>query len=155
MPLHRVILILFPCLLAIDGRAQGCTLPVTELRNGQNDTLAMPPPPPAPPPVDTLQFAEEMPQFPGGVEAMMVHFRSVVRYPSECLEVEGAVYLGFVVDVDGSLKGLKVLRGIAACPAMDAEAMRIARTMAAWTPGRQNGKPVPVRMAIPVRFRRT
>ncbi len=153
MHMLRIVLFLFPCLIAIDGRAQGCTLPVTELRNGQNDTLAMPPPP-APSPADTLQVAEAMPQFPGGEAAMMAHFQRGVRYPSGCEEVEGKVYLGFVVDVDGSILSLKVLRGMAACPAMDDEAMRVARTMPAWVPGCQNGRTVLVRMAIPVRFRR-
>lgn len=149
----RVILVLLPCLMALLGRTQGCTYPITDARAVNNDSLSMPPPPPVPP-ADTLQIAEEMPRFADGDEAMINYFRSAIHYPAACTEVEGTVYLGFVVDVDGSVKGLKVLRGIAACPEMDAEAMRVARTMPAWIAGRQNGKPVPVRMAIPVRFRR-
>jgi len=149
--MFRIVLFFLLCVIAIAGRAQGCTLPVPELRDGREDTLAVPPPPT---PADTLQVAEEMPQFPGGAEAMMDHFKSAVRWPSGCEEVEGNVYPGFVVDVDGSILSLKVLRGMAACPAMDEEAMRVARTMQAWVPGCQNGQPVLVRMPIPVRSRR-
>lgn len=106
-------------------------------------------------PQEPLTFAEQMPEFPGGQQAMMTYLGKNIRYPEECKEagVDGRVFIAFVVDREGLVTEVKVLRGVPACPALDREATRAVTTMPKWTPGRQNGQPVSVRMTIPVMFK--
>ena len=91
-------------------------------------------------------------EFPGGVQAMMKYFGSNTKYPSMArrLETEGTVFVQFVVDSDGSIDNVEVVKGIGAnC---DEEAMRVVSRMPEWKPGRQNGKSVKVRMVVPIKF---
>jgi periplasmic protein TonB len=66
------------------------------------------------------------------------------------LTVEGKVFVEFLVDVDGKIKEVKVVRGL--CESCDKEAIRLVKNMPAWTPGTQNGKIVRTRMVIPIKF---
>ena len=104
---------------------------------------------------EPLTFAEQMPEFPGGQQAMMTYLSKSIRYPEECKEagVDGRVFIAFVVDREGLVTEVKVLRGVPACPALDREATRAVKAMPKWTPGRQNEQPVSVRMTIPVMFK--
>jgi protein TonB len=104
---------------------------------------------------EPLVVAEQMPEFPGGQQAMMTYMVKHMRYPQECIEseVQGKVFVGFVVGREGLITDVKVLRGVPGCPALEKEAVRVVKTMPNWTPGQQNGKPVPVRMTIPVVFK--
>ena len=108
-------------------------------------------------PQEPLTVVEQMPEFPGGQQAMMTYLVKNIHYPQECIEaeVEGKVFIAFVVDQEGRITEVKVLRGVPACPALQVEAMRVVRSMPKWIPGQQNGKPVPVRMTIPVVFKLT
>lgn len=118
------------------------------------------PGPEAPPvisdaPNEPLTFAEQMPEFPGGQQVMMTYLGKNILYPEECKEagVDGRVFIAFVVDREGLVNEVKVLRGVPECSALDREATRAVKAMPKWTPGRQNGQPVSVRMTIPVMFK--
>jgi protein TonB len=96
-------------------------------------------------------FVEEMPTFPGGEEALMKHLASA-KYPAIAREnnIQGRVYISFVVDKDGKIKDAKVLRGIGG--GCDEEALRVVKNMPDWKPGKQNGRPVQVQYQVPVNF---
>ncbi|MDP5172464.1 MAG: TonB family protein [Bacteroidia bacterium] len=99
-----------------------------------------------------LDMAEQMPAFPGGESAMFSYLQSKLQYPplAKEREVEGTVYLRFVVEADGRLTGFRVLRGLGyGC---DEEALRIAKSMPRWKPGAQQGAPVPVYYTLPIKF---
>ncbi|MCX2739898.1 M56 family metallopeptidase [Pontibacter anaerobius] len=98
-------------------------------------------------------FVEQMPTFEGGETELMKFLGKNVRYPKQAQQAgtEGLVVLSFVVEDDGSLHEIQVLKGVE--PSIDAEAMRVVEMMdGKWSPGTQNGKPVPVRYTLPVRF---
>lgn len=97
-------------------------------------------------------IVEQMPEFPGGVSAMQEYLRNNLSIPDsiDIGEIQGQAVVGFVVSTDGSLTDVSLLRS--ACPVLDREAMRLVRAMPRWTPGRQNGRPVRVRYAVPVDF---
>ncbi len=110
--------------------------------------------PPPPPPADDNVFAvvEEMPEFPGGMEGLGKYLMENLRYPAEAREknVQGTVFLSFVVQADGTITDVTTLRGIGS--GCDEEASRVLAAMPPWQPGRQSGKAVPVRYSLPIRF---
>ncbi len=118
-----------------------------------------PPPPPPPPPVDTKDanqvytVVENMPQFPGGDEARTKYMINTIKYPDEAKKkgLQGTVYVGFIVEKDGSISSTKVQRGIG--EPCDLEAIRVVQSMPKWTPGTQNGKPVRVSFTMPISFK--
>lgn len=97
-------------------------------------------------------FVEEMPQFPGGDQALLKAIADNTRYPAEAIanNIQGKVVLKFVVNSDGSVSRVEVLRGVD--PLLDKEAMRVVGTLSGFKPGRQNGVAVPVWFSIPVYF---
>ena len=94
-----------------------------------------------------------MPEFPGGVEALMDYVGRNVKYPEEAKdkEIQGRVFVSFVIEKDGSVNEVKVLRGIGG--GCDEEAVRVIKAMPKWTPGKQKGKPVRVNYQIPINFK--
>lgn len=101
---------------------------------------------------EIFMSVEQDPEFDGGYDAMMRFIRQNLKYPANALrmEIQGTVYVTFVVGKDGSVREAKVLRGI--LKECDAEAIRVVQSMPSWTPGKQNGRNVNVRYTIPVRF---
>lgn len=101
---------------------------------------------------EPLQFVEQMPEFPGGQEAMMKYLAANIRYPSIATEmgITGRVIVQFVVDKHGKINNVKVLRPLGG--GCDEEAIRVIKAMPGWKPGRQNGKEVPVYFTLPVVF---
>jgi protein TonB len=97
-------------------------------------------------------IVEEQPEFPGGEAARRAYFAENIHYPQEAREMglQGTVYVGFVVEPDGSVSQVKVLRGIGG--GCDEEAIRVVKNMPPWKPGKQRNIPVRVRFTIPVRF---
>jgi len=95
---------------------------------------------------------EKMPEFAGGTEALMRYLRSHLRYPSEALraQAEGRVYVSFVVQADGTIADVSVLKGLGF--GLDEEAQRVVRQMPTWTPGQQSHHAVPVRFTLPITF---
>ena len=96
---------------------------------------------------------EQMPMFPGGNGALMGYLRDNIHYPTVAAEhgVQGRVVVGFVVERDGSITDVNILRGVD--PSLDREAMRVVKSMPKWTPGKQNGSAVRVKYQVPVSFR--
>ena len=101
---------------------------------------------------DVYMIVEQMPEFPGGNEALTKYVADHVIYPEEAKKAgrQGRVFVGFIVEPDGSLSDFKVLRGIGyGC---DEEAVRIAQSMPKWNPGMQRGEAVRVHYLFPVVF---
>ena len=98
-------------------------------------------------------FAEVEPTFPGGEAAMMEWIQENIQYPQLAVEMgeQGIVYVQFVVNKDGSIEKVKIMRGVS--DALDGEAKRVVRKMPRWTPGEQAGKKVRVRYTLPIHFR--
>ena len=96
---------------------------------------------------------EQMPMYPGGDAALMGYLRDNIHYPTIAAEngVQGRVVVGFVVERDGSITDVKILRGVD--PSLDREAMRVVKSMPRWNPGKQNGSAVRVKYQVPVSFR--
>ena len=123
----------------------------------RNDiAVAAPPPPPAPKPEvsnKVFDVVEEMPSFPGGQGALMSFLSSNIKYPVVAQEngVQGRVIVGFVVERDGSITDVKVMRSVD--PSLDREAQRVVKAMPKWKPGKQNGSAVRVKYTVPVVFR--
>ena len=102
---------------------------------------------------EVFDIVEEIPLFPGGDAAMMKFFSNNIKYPIEAQEknIQGRVICNFIVEKDGSLSNIKVVRGVD--PLLDNEAIRVLQTMPNWTPGKQNGEEVRVQFTLPVVFR--
>ena len=102
---------------------------------------------------EVFQVVEEQPMFPGGMEEMMKFLQQNVKYPKEAYEQgkQGRVIVQFVVNTDGSISNDTIVRSVD--PLLDAEALRVVRSMPNWTPGKQKGEPVRVRFTLPVTFR--
>ena len=138
----------------------------TENKEGTKDRLAeavrsdiavaAPPPPPAPKPEvsnKVFDIVEEMPHFPGGAAALQAFLSSNTKYPVVAQEngVQGRVIVSFVVERDGSITDVRVVRSVD--PSLDREASRVVRSMPRWSPGKQNGSAVRVKYTVPVVFR--
>ena len=100
-----------------------------------------------------FEAVEQMPMFPGGNGALMKWLHDNVHYPVVAQEngVFGRVVVSFIVERDGSITDVKVVKSID--PSLDKEAMRAARSMPNWVPGKQNGTTVRVKYNLPVAFR--
>ena len=97
--------------------------------------------------------ADQMPEFPGGQEALMKFIADNVKYPTECEQkrVEGRVLVRFVIDEQGSVTDPNVIKSVD--PQLDAEALRVVKLMPKWNPGQNEGKAVAVKYTIPFTFR--
>ena len=97
---------------------------------------------------------EYMPEFPGGMTELMKFIQKNMRYPKIAIKkgIEGRVICQFVVEKDGSLSEICVVRSSGEA-SLDKEAVRIFASMPKWTPGKQHGTPVRVKYTAPVNFR--
>jgi protein TonB len=100
-----------------------------------------------------FDVVEQMPSFPGGNAALMEYLQNNVKYPVVAQEngVQGRVVVSFVVEKDGSITDVKVVRSVD--PSLDKEAARVVKSMPRWIPGKQNGSAVRVKYNVPVSFR--
>ncbi len=96
---------------------------------------------------------EKAPAFPGGQKAMMEYLMKNIKYPAACQEagIQGRVIVSFVVNKDGSIQNVEVIRGVH--EKLDAEAVRVVKSMPAWSPGEQQGRKVRSKFQLPVFFR--
>jgi protein TonB len=103
-------------------------------------------------PKEIFTVVEEQPGYPGGDEARIKFLQENIKYPEEAKElgVQGKVFVTFVVEVDGSITDVRVLRGIGA--GCDEEAVRVVKSMPRWVPGKQRGQPVRVQFNLPIKF---
>lgn len=97
-------------------------------------------------------YVEQMPSFPGGETEMLKYLGKNIRYPAAAQRagIEGIVVLSFVVSRTGEISEIEVIKKLGG--GTDEEAMRVVKTMPKWTPGKQNGRAVPVRYTLPVRY---
>ena len=101
------------------------------------------------------QIVEEMPQFPGGETKLMEYIAKNLTYPQEARDkgIDGRVFVAMVIEKDGSVSNVKVLRGIGG--GCDEEAVRVISALPKWKPGKMKGEPVPVSYQIPINFKLT
>ena len=99
-----------------------------------------------------FMVVENMPVFPGGDLGLMKYIQKNVRYPAIAKEynITGKVYVSFIVDKSGNVTDVKVVRGVD--KNLDAEAVRVVKSLPKYTPGKQRGKPVRVMFTIPINF---
>ena len=102
---------------------------------------------------EILVWAEQIPEFPGGLEALSKYISDNLKYPEEAQEngVQERIVLRFVVEKDGSVSDVTVLRG--KDPNLKKEAIRVIQSLPKFEPGRQNGKPVRVYFTLPINFK--
>lgn len=102
---------------------------------------------------EPMDFAENDPQFPGGDDSMRIYIQENISYPEEARKLgeQGVVYVQFIVEKDGSLSNVKVVRGVS--ESLDAESVRVVKSMPNWIPGEQDGKKVRVRFTLPISYR--
>lgn len=134
----------------------------------QNYSSEMPPPPPPPPAesdsrnvnsvveeksgVKPFVVVEEMPYFPGGEKALVEHIERNTNYPEKAMKkgIQGKVIVRFCVTAEGGVSTIGILHGVSSD--LDAEAIRVVRTLPKFKPGRQGGKAVPVWYMVPIAF---
>ena len=97
--------------------------------------------------------AEEMPVPPGGITGFTNYMMQTLKYPTAAKEgnVQGMVVVSFVVKAEGKVENVEVLRGIGS--GCDEEAVRVVANSGTWTPGRNGGSAVAVKMTLPVQFK--
>ncbi len=97
---------------------------------------------------------EVFPEFPGGEEALIRYVQKNIIFPSDLIrrEISGTVYVGFIVDKNGHVSNIKILKGIDNAPELSLEAIRVLEKSPVWKPGLQGGKPVAVAYTLPVTF---
>lgn len=117
------------------------------------EVIAEPEPPKHEEENKVFDIVEQQPLFPGGPAALMKYLSDNTKYPVVAQEngVQGRVTVQFVVEKDGSISDVHVLRGVD--PSLDKEAVRVVKSMPRWTPGKQNGITVRVNYRVPVLFR--
>ena len=101
---------------------------------------------------EIFTVVEEQPRYPGGGQERIKFLQNNIKYPVEARElgIQGRVFLTFVVEVDGSITDVRVLRGIGG--GCDMEAVRVVKSMPRWIPGKQRGIPVRVQFNLPIKF---
>lgn len=143
-----------------DGKELGCGYSATELSkmDPNNMVIVLKPIIYSPRSTDDngntiYEVVEQMPEFPdGGQSGLMDYLKKNIQYPEAAKKagVQGRVILQFVVDKDGSIDNVSVLRGVN--PDLDKEAIRVVSNMPNWKPGMQKGKPVKVKYTVPIAF---
>ena len=101
---------------------------------------------------DPFNVVEDMPEFPDGIEAMIKFISNNIQYPADAKKqkVDGRVLVNFVVEKDGSITEVKVIKPT--FPSLDAEAVRVVKAMPKWKPGYQKGQAVRVQFTMPINF---
>ena len=102
--------------------------------------------------MEIFTVVEDAPGFPGGDEARIKYLQNNIKYPQMAREsgIQGTVYVTFVVERDGKVTNVQILRGIGG--GCDEEAIRVIKNMPRWNPGKQRGKPVRVQFNMPIKF---
>ena len=103
-------------------------------------------------PQDVFDVVEDMPQYPGGMQALLSYLQENITYPKDAQEkkISGRVLVTFIVEKDGSISSVETVKSV--FPSLDEEAVRIVKGMPNWKPGKQNGKVVRVKYTLPISF---
>ena len=104
---------------------------------------------------EIFTVVEQMPEFPGGMAELMKYLQKNITYPQVEREagISGKCYVKFVVQPDGAISNVEIMRGVSGGPGCDKEAVRVVKSMPKWAPGKQNGRAVPVYFNLPVNFK--
>lgn len=104
---------------------------------------------------EIFTVVEEMPEYPGGMGDLMKYLQNNISYPQVEKEagIQGKVFVKFVVQPDGAISNVEVLRGVAGGEGLSKEAIRVVKSMPKWKPGKQNGRSVPVYFNLPINFK--
>ena len=102
---------------------------------------------------EIFKVVEEMPEFPGGAAKMMEYIQKNIKYPMMAREsdIQGRVFVNFVVEPDGTITNVTVMRGIGG--GCDEEALRVVQSMPNWKPGKQRGSAVRCSFTVPIIFK--
>lgn len=98
--------------------------------------------------------SDVLPQFPGGVQALLAYINSTVKYPKEAITdgKQGRSLVSFVIMKDGTIDNVAIAKS-AGSDILDQEAIRVVKSMPKWEPGTIKGKPVNVKFNVPIQFR--
>jgi protein TonB len=101
---------------------------------------------------EVFVVVEEQAEFPGGLDSMYAYIVKNLKYPELAKEkgIEGRVFVSFIIEKDGSISNVKILRGIGG--GCDEAAVEMIKNMPKWKPGTQRGKPVRVQFNLPIKF---
>ncbi len=101
---------------------------------------------------DVYYQVDEMPEYPGGEEALKKFIADNIKYPEEARKngITGKVYVSFIVDKTGEVRDAQVARGVD--PSLDKESLRVINQLERFKPGKQDGKPVKVAYTIPINY---
>ena len=101
---------------------------------------------------ESFTVVEQQPEFPGGTAALGQYLGKNLRYPAAAqrANISGRVFISFVVNTDGSIQDVQVLKGLGF--GTDEEAQRVVKGMPKWRPGKQSGRPVRVKYNLPINF---
>jgi protein TonB len=101
---------------------------------------------------EVFVIVEEQAEFPGGLDSMYAYIHKNLKYPEAAKEkgIEGRVFVSFIIEKDGSISNVKILRGIGG--GCDEAAVEMIKNMPKWKPGTQRGKPVRVQFNLPIKF---
>lgn len=104
--------------------------------------------------IEPFVYVSEMPDFPGGLQALYKYLSTNINYPETAREanITGKCYLRFIVTDQGKVGKIEVQKGVPGCPECDKEAVRVVRTLPDFKPGRNNGQAVPVWYQLPINF---
>lgn len=119
--------------------------PLTFSVHAQNNNV------PPPPPGDSAHILQKMPRFNGDLKKYLVKH---IKYPKaeRFANITGTVYVSFIIEKDGSVSNVHIIKGVPNGPGLDSEAVKIVRDMPKWEPGIQNDGPVRVRFNLPIHF---
>lgn len=106
---------------------------------------------PTPDPDKVYSIVQSQPKFPGDLNK---YLSDNIKYPEDARlsNIQGTVYVSFIVEKNGSVSTVKILRGVQGGRSLENEAIRVVSAMPAWTPGVQNGNPVRVQYNLPIHF---
>lgn len=137
-----LILIFFACSSPEEEKTKTIDIPNTKAETVNKDNPENP----------VFLAVEDVPEFVGGESAMLEFIKNTIKYPDEAKKegIQGRVFISFIVEKDGQISNVEVLRGIGG--GCDEEAMRVVKSMPNWTPGQQRGNPVRVQFRMPIKF---
>lgn len=133
--MNRIFLFLFFLSICLSGYSQ-------EYVKSTNDSIQE----------EVYTVVEQSPSFPGGDEGRITFLQENINYPKKAKKkgIQGTVYVTFVIEKDGSITDVRLLRGIGG--GCDEEVIRVVKKMPKWNPGKQRGKHVRVQFNMPVKF---
>ena len=129
------------------------TLPVMFSLNGKTDEIQQHQVEIKPNEKGIYNIVEEPASFPGGMANCLKFLSENVKYPEDCKKegIQGRVIAQFIIDKDGSIKDVKIVRGVH--PSLDKESIRVIESMPKWTPGKVKGEPVKCQYTLPIAFK--